>query len=78
MNILKVITPDNLGKGITFNPETKQWEVQSGFDCAALSALPSKPWKKGTTLLAKQDGGVHPINRVRFDFPGNRRRYRCR
>lgn len=56
MNILKVITPDNLGKGITFNPETKQWEVQSGFDCAALSALPSKPWKKGTTLLAKQDG----------------------
>ena len=56
MNILKVITPDNLGKGITFNPETKKWEVQSGFDCAALSALPSKPWKKGTTLLAKQDG----------------------
>lgn len=35
MNILKVITPDNLGKGITFNPQTKQWEVQSGFDCAA-------------------------------------------
>ena len=56
MNILKVITPDNLGKGITFNPQTKQWEVQSGFDCAAISALPSKPWKKGTTLLAKQDG----------------------
>lgn len=56
MNILKVITPDNLGKGITFNPQTKKWEVQSGFDCAALSALPSKPWKKGTTLLAKQDG----------------------
>ena len=58
MNIIsiKVITPDNLGKGITFNPQTKQWEVQSGFDCAALSALPSKPWKKGTTLLAKQDG----------------------
>nr|DAX36982.1 MAG TPA: hypothetical protein [Caudoviricetes sp.] len=53
MNILKVITPDNLGKGITFNPQTKQWEVQSGFDCAALSALPSKPWKKGTNLLAK-------------------------
>lgn len=56
MNILKVITPDNLGKGITFNPQTKKWEVQSGFDCAAISALPSKPWKKGTTLLAKQDG----------------------
>ena len=56
INSIKVITPDNLGKGITFNPETKKWEVQSGFDCAALSALPSKPWKKGTTLLAKQDG----------------------
>lgn len=56
INSIKVITPDNLGKGITFNPQTKQWEVQSGFDCAALSALPSKPWKKGTTLLAKQDG----------------------
>lgn len=56
MKILKVITPDNLGKGITFNPQTKKWEVQSGFDCAAISALPSKPWKKGTTLLAKQDG----------------------
>lgn len=55
MKILKVITPDNLGKGITFNPQTKKWEVQ-GFDCAAISALPSKPWKKGTTLLAKQDG----------------------
>ena len=56
INSIKVITPDNLGKGITFNPQTKKWEVQSGFDCAALSALPSKPWKKGTTLLAKQDG----------------------
>ena len=56
INSIKVITPDNLGKGITFNPVSKKWEVQSGFDCAALSALPSKPWKKGTTLLAKQDG----------------------
>ena len=56
MKYKKVITPDNLGKGITFNPQTKKWEVQSGFDCAALSALPQKPWKKGTTLLAKQDG----------------------
>jgi hypothetical protein len=23
----KVVTPENLGKGITFNPQTKQWEV---------------------------------------------------
>lgn len=52
INSIKVITPDNLGKGITFNPETKQWEVQSGFDCAALSALPSKPWKKGFDCAA--------------------------
>ena len=27
MKTLKVITPDNLGKGIKFNPQTKQWEV---------------------------------------------------
>ena len=56
MNTLKVITPDNLGKGITFNPQTKQWEASSGLDCASIDNLPEKPWKKGTTLLAKQDG----------------------
>ena len=28
----------------------------SGLDCEAIDALPEKPWKKGTTLLAKQDG----------------------
>lgn len=56
MKYKKVITPDNLGKGITFNPSTKQWEVQSGFDCASFDSLPEKPWKKGTTLLAKQNG----------------------
>lgn len=69
MNILKVITPDNLGKGITFNPQTKKWEVQSGFDCAALSALPSKPWKKGTTLLAKQDGECIQLTALDSIFP---------
>ena len=55
---LKVITPDNLGKGITFNPETKKWEVntETGLTCASIDQLPTKPWKKGTTLLAKQDG----------------------
>ncbi len=58
MTTLKVITPDNLGKGITFNPASKQWEVnaESGLSCEAISSLPVKPWKKGTTLLAKQDG----------------------
>ena len=45
MTTLKVITPDNLGKGITFNPETKQWEVnaESGLTCDAISSLPVKP-----------------------------------
>lgn len=53
---IKVITPDNLGKGITYNLETKKWEVKTGFDCESIDQLPTKPWKKGTTLLAKQDG----------------------
>ena len=53
---IRVITPDNLGKGIEYNPETKKWEAKSGFDCASIDQLPTKPWKKGTTLLAKQDG----------------------
>lgn len=55
-NQIKVITPDNLGKGITYNPQTKQWEASSGFDCASFEALPVKPWKKGTHILAKQEG----------------------
>ena len=53
---IKVITPANLGKGIEFNPTTNQWEAKSGFDCATIDLLPERPWKKGTTLLAKQDG----------------------
>lgn len=53
---IKVITPANLGKGIEFNPVTNQWEAKSGFDCASIDQLPERPWKKGTTLLAKQDG----------------------
>lgn len=28
----------------------------SGLDCAAIDALPIKPWKKDTVVLAKQDG----------------------
>lgn len=53
---IKVITPANLGKGIEFNPVTNQWEAKSGFDCSSIDQLPERPWKKGTTLLAKQDG----------------------
>ena len=58
MNTLKVITPENLGQGIAYNPQTKKWEVnvESGLTCSAIDQLPEKPWKKGTTLLAKQDG----------------------
>lgn len=56
MTSIKVITPANLGKGIEFNPATNQWEAKSGFDCSSIDQLPERPWKKGTTLLAKQDG----------------------
>lgn len=31
-------------------------EAKAGLDCAAIDALPRKIWKKGTTVLAKQDG----------------------
>lgn len=31
-------------------------EVQGGLDCDAIDALPIKPWKKDTVVLAKQDG----------------------
>ena len=31
-------------------------DTPAGLDCAAIDALPKKAWKKGTTVLAKQDG----------------------
>lgn len=31
-------------------------ETKAGLDCEAIDALPKKVWKKGTTVLAKQDG----------------------
>ena len=31
-------------------------EQKSGLDCDAIDALPERTWKKGTTVLAKQDG----------------------
>ena len=31
-------------------------EAKAGLDCAAIDVLPKKAWKKGTTILAKQDG----------------------
>lgn len=35
---------------------TVEIEKQAGLDCAAIDALPEKPWKKGTVIVAKQDG----------------------
>jgi hypothetical protein len=31
-------------------------EAKAGLDCAAIDALPERQWKKGTVVLAKQDG----------------------
>ena len=49
------------GKVVITNQDGSTVEIEksapaTGLDCAAIDALPEKPWKKGTTLLAKQDG----------------------
>lgn len=50
------------GKVVITNQDGSTVEIEksapatAGLDCAAIDALPEKPWKKGTTLLAKQDG----------------------
>lgn len=49
------------GKVVITNQDGSTVEIEksapaSGLDCATIDALPEKPWKKGTTLLAKQDG----------------------
>lgn len=50
------------GKVVITNQDGTTVEIEksapatAGLDCAAIDALPEKPWKKGTTLLAKQDG----------------------
>lgn len=52
-NPIKLEFNDTIVKG----PDGKYGAVaKGGLDCAAIDALPEKPWKKGTTLLAKQDG----------------------
>lgn len=45
------------GTTVTFTPDGKLHARagSSGLDCAAISALPVRAWKKGTTILAKQD-----------------------
>lgn len=50
------------GKVVITNQDGTTVEIEksapatAGLDCAAIDALPERPWKKGTVLLAKQDG----------------------
>lgn len=50
------------GKVVITNQDGTTVEIEksapatAGLDCAAIDALPEKSWKKGTVLLAKQDG----------------------
>lgn len=50
------------GKVVITNQDGSTVEIEksaaatAGLDCAAIDALPERPWKKGTVLLAKQDG----------------------
>lgn len=53
---------------ITISPEGKLVSTatgSSGLDCTAIDALPERQWKKGTTILAKQDGEC--VRLVAFD-----------
>lgn len=78
----KVVIPDDMGKTIEFKNKkwnvkhddsikekadgTLYVEAVGGLDCAAIDALPQKTWKKGTTVLAKQDNEC-----VRLVAPGD-------
>ena len=57
------------GKVVITNQDGSTVEIEksatAGLDCAAIDALPEKPWKKGTTILAKQDGEC--VRLVAFD-----------
>lgn len=48
--------PDDWGKWVYELNLPEQPAPVAGLDCAAIDALPERPWKKGTVLLAKQDG----------------------
>ena len=48
--------PNDWGKWVYELNLPEQPAQAAGLDCAAIDALPEKPWKKGTVLLAKQDG----------------------
>lgn len=55
------------GKVVITNQDgsTVEIEKSSGLDCAAIDVLPERQWKKGTALLAKQDGEC--VRLVAFD-----------
>lgn len=44
------------GNTITIQDGKLHAEGGAGFDCEAIGALPERAWKKGTTILARQDG----------------------
>lgn len=48
--------PNDWGKWVYELNLPEQPAPAAGLDCAAIDALPERPWKKGTVLLAKQDG----------------------
>lgn len=48
--------PNDWGKWVYELNLPEQPAAAAGLDCAAIDALPERPWKKGTVLLAKQDG----------------------
>lgn len=48
--------PNDWGKWVYELNLPEQPAPAAGLDCAAIDALPERPWKKGTVLLAKQGG----------------------
>ena len=48
--------PSDWGKWVYELNLPEQPAPAAGLDCAAIDALPERPWKKGTVILAKQDG----------------------
>ena len=51
-NPVKLEFNDSIVKGT----DGKYGVTETGLTCASIDDLPEKPWKKGTTILAKQDG----------------------
>lgn len=51
-NPVKLDFNDSIVKGT----DGKYGVAVTGLTCASIDELPEKPWKKGTTILAKQDG----------------------